>query len=272
MSETRFKTLAIDSGSELARLAFAWDLKGTPMEWEKLRGMTNYMGAGERMNKIMRRLKTARDQYGMEVVVIFHEGLDKLYGRGGVMDKDPSKREPYDVKGRIDVPGTQTPEECMRTADNVLRVRPVNGEPRWIAKKEPIGGSTPETWEVKTRFNAAVINSGFLPASYIDLRAAMEKNRIDYYGPFIWMLYGGIGNQKTRSLLTFPRPIRILDVDKGTAVIMGDVNKDPENFHITQYDSENFRDYERFILDLEECFDPSPVNMEKVKTELAKRK
>src|SRR5947208_16879406 len=118
---SKFKTLAIDSGSELARLAFSWDLKSSPTEWERLRAVNNYMGASERMNKIMRRLKSFRDA-GPEVVVICHEGLDKLYARGGMIAKKGENSEPYAVKGRIDVPGQQTPEEMQRAVDNVLRV------------------------------------------------------------------------------------------------------------------------------------------------------
>jgi hypothetical protein len=271
LKQSRFKTLAIDSGSELARLCFAWDMKATPAELEKVRGMTNYPGAGERLNKIMRRLRVARDEFGMECVVLCHEGIDKLYGRGSVMAKNAAEREPYAVKGRIDIPGSQTPEELMRVADNVIRVRHLNGKPIWALVPEPIGGSTSaEHWEAKTRFDPQPL--GFPEPSYTKLREKMTALKMPYYGPFIWMLYGGIGKQKTRSLLTFPRPIRIFDVDSGTAVIRPEVEKDPENFHITKYNSEYFPDYERFMLDLEEALGGEAVDLQRVKSELAKRK
>src|SRR5712692_6282365 len=153
-------TLAIDSGSELARLAFSWDLKSGPKEWEKLRSVKNYMGASERMNKIARRLKAVRDELKIEVVIICHEGLDKLYARGGMIAKAGENTEPYAVKGRIDIPGQQTPEEIQRVADNLLRVRKVNGVTTWVAREEAIGPGAPEPWEVKTRFDASKIKDG----------------------------------------------------------------------------------------------------------------
>jgi hypothetical protein len=187
--------------------------------------MNNYPGATERLNMLVRRMKNYRDQ-GSEVVFIAHEALEKIYAKGGAMaSKGQPPTEPIAVKGLPDMPGKQAPEEFCRAADNIFRVRHVNGKPAWIARREPIGGGG-EVWEVKDRFNAGAILSGMLPASYSEVAALAQSNPLcNWDPPYIWIFYGTFGIGKTRSLKTFPTPMVIFDLDRGTSVLKKDFDE-----------------------------------------------
>jgi hypothetical protein len=262
----KFKTLAIDSGGELARLAFSWEMKKDLGDYDNIRGMNDYPGMTERINMIMRRLKDLRTA-GLEVVVIFHDAIDKIYARGSAMAKRGQNSEPTAIIPRIAMPGSVAPEETMKVADNIFHVRVLNGKVVWVCSKEPVGPGAPETWAVKDRFNAEATIGSFLPPSYKEIRELMEKKSpSDWHPPYIWMPYGTVGLKKTLSLATFPRPIRILDLDNGTAVLSSVVEKDPSGFHITQYNSEYHPDWTRFVIDLEEMLeDPEGVKKAKVR-------
>lgn len=246
-------TVAIDSGSELARLMFSWEMKTVPGSYESIRAMNDFPGMTERINKICRRLKDFRAA-GYECVFIFHEGIDKVYVRGSVMAKKGQNNEPTAVKGRIDMPGQVAPEEVMRVGDNIFRVRLVNGQPVWVCKPEPIGPGAPEHWQVKDRFNAEANIGAYLPSSYSAIVAQLKaKGLYEQYwdGPYIWMIYGAVGMKKTLSLASFPKPIRVFDLDIGTAVLRNEIVKDPASWNITSYNSEDMNEYGRFISDFE---------------------
>lgn len=257
----KFKTLAIDSGSELARLGFSWVIKKETGQYETIRGMKDYPGMTERLNQIIRRCKDFRDKHGLEVVIINHEGIDKIYAKGSTMTQGA---EPAAIKGRIDIPGSQSPEELMRAADNIFRVRMFNGKPVWVANPESIPGADGAVWQVKDRFNAQKINAGLLPPSYSEIKKKAEELHLPFHPPYIWFIYGGVGFQKTRSLLTFPRPIKILDIDQGTSVIKDELTSEDM---VISYNSENFHDWTRFMLDFESTVD-DPLALSKMKSQL----
>jgi hypothetical protein len=209
----KYGTIAIDSAGELARLFFSKDMAKRGTDLDKIRAVNNYPGATERLNMLVRVLKQKRDQ-GVEIVFTAHEDIEKIYARGSGMDKD--RELPVAVKGWPDLPGRRAPDEFCRAADNVLHVRRVNGVANWIARREAIGAGS-EYWEVKDRFNGGAINSGILPADYNRVKEMVTKlNPELWQPPYIWMLYGAFGIGKTRSLLTFPGPIKLFDLDLGT--------------------------------------------------------
>lgn len=138
----------------------------------------------------------------------------------------------------------------MNACDNVFRVREINGKPMWIARREPLGGGG-DYWVVKDRFNAPAIANGLLPCSYSEIATlALAKPECNWAPAYIWLLYGVPGIGKTRSLLTFPRPLHILDIDRGSSVLMKQ-GAYPEGVSVEQFDSEECEDYPKFLSSLE---------------------
>lgn len=253
----KYKTVAFDSVGELARLYFSKDMQKTSSDMEKIRAVNNYPGVTERLNMLVRRCKNLRDQ-GTEVVFLAHEQLEKIYARGGMIAaKGQQPSEPIAIKGLPEMPGKQTPEEFARASDNVFRVRSVSGNLAWIARREPIGGGG-DFWEAKARFNADAIQSGFLPASYTELVEKAKQFNVQLDLPYIWLIYGTFGLKKTRSLLTFPRPIKVFDLDRGATVIkheVDEIRKRGETFDIVDdIDVEETSHYAKFISELEATF------------------
>jgi hypothetical protein len=250
----KFATVAIDSSGELARLYFSKDMKKHAGDFDSIRQMNNYPGSTERMNMLVRSLKQKRDS-GVEIVFTAHEDIEKIYAKGGmVAAKGQPAPDPVAVKGWPDIPGKRAPDEFCRACDNVLHVRYVNGAPAWIARREPIGTGN-EYWEVKDRFNGPAIQSGVLPPSYSALKALVIKINPQWWqAPYIWMLYGPFGIGKTRSLLTFPKPILLLNLDHGTKSL---TKEEIEKAQITINDSidvEESNDYDKFVGQLEAAF------------------
>ena len=249
-SSSRFKTLAIDSAGDLARLAFSFDMKkhtSLDIKKEVIRAVNNYPGAVERMNMIVRRLKNFRAA-GMEIVITAHEDVERFFAKstGGM----GLKEEPFVTKGWADLPGKRAPDEFGRACDNMLHVRRASGKLQWVAIPELIGPGAGE-WCVKDRFNAPAIQNGYLPPSYTDIAELAKRNPLcNWKPPYIWLIYGAMGLKKTRSLLTFPQPIRIFDTDRGTGVL---TDKEKEVCDIIEYDPEESDDYNRFLADLEAC-------------------
>jgi hypothetical protein len=211
----KYKTVAFDSAGELCRLFFSKDMGKTATDSEKIRAVNNYPGATERLNMLVRRCKDLRNQ-GIEVVFTAHEDIQKVYARGGaIAAKGQAPAEPVSVSGQPDLPGSRTPAEFCRAADNVIRVRYAMGKPVWVARREALS-STSDYWEVKDRFNGPAIGGGILPPSYAELGKLATANPAANWDPaYIWLLYGPYGIGKTRSLLTFPRPIKIFDLEQG---------------------------------------------------------
>lgn len=254
----KFATVAFDSASELARLYFSKDMNKSAEDTEKIRDVGNYRGATERLNILVRRMKNLRN-LGVNVVFLAHEQLEKVYARGGMIaPKGQAPSEPIAVKGWPDLPGSRTPDEFSRAADNVLRVRYLNGKAVWVAKRESIGGGAGGTdyWEVKDRFNGPAISAGYLPANFAELKkAALSNPQCYWHDHSIWLLYGPFGIGKTRSLLSFPRPIRIFDLDLGCRSIEREAKEDPTGIEII--DTINVEDgshYNEFLRLVEECF------------------
>lgn len=213
----KYATLAVDSAGELARLYFSKSIGKSGDDTEKIRQLNHYPAATERMNMLVRRLKGMRDA-GVEIVFTAHEDIEKIYARGSGMSAGAGQPppDPVGVKGWPDLPGKRTPDEFCRACDNVLHVRYVSGVPMWVARRESIGTGN-EYWEVKDRFNGRNVNGGLLPASYTGVKEAVLKvDPTCWQPPYIWMLYGPFGIGKTRSLSTFPKPILLIDLDRGT--------------------------------------------------------
>ena len=221
---------------------------------EKIRAMQNYPGSTERMNMLVRSLKQKRDQ-GVEIVFTAHEDIEKIYAKGGAMAaKGQAPPDPVAVKGWPDIPGKRAPDEFCRACDNVLRVRYLNGKPTWIARREPIGTGA-EFWEVKDRFNGPSVQSGLLPANYGEVKRLTQLANPEWWqAPYIWMLYGPFGIGKTRSILTFPQPILLFDLDHGTKSLTKTEIAAAQMTIVSDIDVEESNDYTKFIGLLEGAF------------------
>jgi hypothetical protein len=243
--------VVVDSGNEWARLTFSKDMGKKAVDLEKLRQVNNYPGATERINMAVRRFKDFRAR-GLEMVILCHEQIEKIYARGGMITpKGQTPMEPIGVKGWPALPGSTCPSEVMGACDNVFRMRIVSGKPQWIGRPEPLGGGGDE-WVVRDRFNAPAINMGMLPPSYEELGKLADANPLcTWRPPYIWLIYGSPGCGKTRSLLTFPRPMHILDIERGSACLTDKQGNYPEGITVEQFNSEEGSDYDKFIGSLE---------------------
>lgn len=251
----KYGTLAIDSAGELARLFFSKSIGKSGDDTEKIRQLNHYPPAVERLNMLVRSLKRKRDA-GTEIVFTAHEDIEKIYARGSGMSSAPGAPppDPVAVKGWPDLPGKRTPDEFCRACDNVLHVRYVSGTPTWVARREAIGTGN-EYWEVKDRFNGKAISSGLLPASYTSVQGLVcGLNKEWWQAPYIWMLYGPYGIGKTRSLLTFPQPILLFDLDHGTKSLTKTEIAQAKIEVIDDIDVEDSSDYNKFIGKLEGAF------------------
>lgn len=247
----KYATIVVDSAHEWARLTFSFDMSKHAKDTDKIRQINNYPGATERINMTVRRMKDYRAK-GVECVITVHEQIEKIYAKGGMITpKGQIPQEPIGVKGWPNLPGSTCPTEVMGACDNVFRMRRVNGLPAWIARPEPLGGGG-DDWVVRDRFNAPAISNGMLPPSYMELaKLAIANPLCNWRPPYIWMIYGEPGCGKTRSLLTFPRPMLILDIERGTGSLLNKDGRYPEGIEVTQFNSEECEDYPKFVSTLE---------------------
>jgi hypothetical protein len=248
----KYATIAIDSGNELARLTFSKDMKKTAKDLEAIRGVNNYPGATERINMLARRFKDYKAK-GITVVVVTHEQIEKIYAKGGMITpKGGTPTEPIGVKGWPLFPGSTCPTEVMGACDNVFRARFVNQKLQWICIPEPLGGGGDE-WVVRDSFNAPALHvAGMLPPDYQEIeKLAKAHPDATWFPPYIWLIYGAPGTKKTRSLLSFPRPIKIFDIERKTGVLRLKDGSYPTGVDISQYVSEEESEYARFLNDLE---------------------
>jgi hypothetical protein len=248
----KYKTVAFDSCSELARLYFSKSMGKSSADFEKIRAMQDYPAATERLNMLIRRLKNLRDG-GTEIVFTAHEDIQKVYARGGAMaGRGQQPSEPVAVKGWPDMPGNRTPDEMCRAADNVLHIRHVNKTPVAVAAREVLGAGG-DYWETKDRFNARALGNppGVLPFSYTKIEE-LAKAAGTWDPPYIWIFYGPFGIGKTRALLSFPRPLYLFDLDRGTKSIPE--AKNLPDFTIDSYDVEDSREYDRFVANVAKLF------------------
>lgn len=249
---TKYATVFLDSGPELARLFFSKAMGKSATSLEQIRNVSNYPEVTERLNMLFRQLKKLRNQ-GTEVVITSHDDIQKTYARGGMItQKGQTPQEPISVKGWPDFPGSRAPDELCRAADNVLRARYLNGQAVLIGKREPLGGGG-DYWEVKDHFNAPSINGGILPFDYQKL-AELAKKQVPclWSAPYLWIIYGSYGIGKTRMALTFPRPLLFIDTDLGTKSIEADVRaihekEGPEAFVIKSFEVEDKDQYAPFM-------------------------
>jgi hypothetical protein len=248
----KYSTIVIDSVHEWSRLTFSQDMGKHAGEFEEIRQINNYPGATERINMVVRRFKDYQKK-GIQVVMTAHEQIEKIYAKGGMITaKGKQPQEPIGVRGWPNIPGSTCPTEVMGACDNVFRVRIVNRKPAWICIPEPLGGGG-DDWVAKDRFGAPLLNpAGILPADYVELGKLAEAHpQCNWRPPYIWLLYGVPGVGKTRSILSFPRPLHVFDIDRGASVLMGKDGKLPDGITTSQYNSEECNDYPRFISDLE---------------------
>lgn len=245
-------TIVVDSLGELARLTFSKDMKKDDDDIETLRGMNNYPGMAERINILMRKFKEFRAQ-GWNVVITAHEGVDKIYAKGGMMGKkgDPPP-EPMAIKGRPGMPGNSGPDEVMKAADNIFRTKVMGNEIVWCARPESMGPGA-GNWEVKDRFNATAVKNGYLPNSYAAIEQLMLADptlkRI-WNPPYIWIIYGAPGTKKTRSILTFPKPIKLFDIDGSARALSAELADPTNQIELKEYNSETHTEYDRFLVDI----------------------
>lgn len=259
MPSNKYKTIVFDSAGELARLYFSKDIGKTAEDTEKIRAVNNYTGTSERLNMLVRRCKDLK-RTGVEVVFLAHEDIQKVYARGGaIAQKGQLPQEPVSVKGQLDLPGNRTPDEFSRAADNIFRMRYASGKSVWIGRREQLSSSN-DWWEVKDWFNAPAISAGMLPASYKELaRLAAANPACNWKPPYIWVLYGPPGIGKTRSILTFPTPMYIFDLDRGSASISREIEeangKEPGTYVINDtINPEHGPDYEVFVKEFATLF------------------
>jgi hypothetical protein len=241
----KYATVAFDSCSEMARLYFSKSMMKSSTDSDKIRAMNDYPQATERMNMLIRRVKNLRDQ-GTEIVFTAHEDIQKVYARGGAMaGKGQQPAEPVAVKGWPDMPGNRTPDEMCRAADNVLHIKMQNKIAVAVANREVLGAGG-DYWETKDRFNARTLGAptGILPFDYVKI-ADLARKAGTWSPAYIWIFYGPFGIGKTRALLTFPRPLYLFDLDRGTKSIP-EVTGD-KDFIIDSYDVEDYKEAERFI-------------------------
>lgn len=247
----KYGTVAFDSGGELGRLYFSKAMNKRPEETENIRAMNDYPPATERLNMLIRRMKNLRSQ-GTEVVFNCHEDIQKVYARGGGMAKrgeQPS--EPVAVTGQPDFPGNSCPNEMMRAADQVLRVRRVNGKPMLICRPEMLAAGT-DYWVSKDRFDGTNINGGFLPFNYEEVKKLVIAKNLKLWNPaYTWIFFGQPGIGKTRCLLSFPKPLYIFDLDQGCKSI---ASEDLSQVTIDPYDVEDVREYDRFVANVAKLF------------------
>lgn len=249
----KYATIAIDSAGELARLYFSKDMDKLGTDTEKIRQMNNYPGATERMNMLVRSLKQKRDK-GVEIVFTAHEDMERIFAKGsGMAGKGQAPPEPIAVKGWPDIPGKRAPDEFCRACDNVIHVRYINGKPIWVVQREAIGPDAGH-WEVKDRFNGRALQNGtgLLPASYAEVKRLTTAGNPEWWqAPYIWMLYGPYGIGKTRSLLTFPPPILLFDLDHGTKSLTATEIKTAQIELVSDIDVEDKSSYTKFLGRLE---------------------
>lgn len=242
-------TLAIDSLGEWARLTFAKEMSHESWDLEDLRKVNDFGGATERIAACLRRLKNIRDEYQVNIVVTAHEGIDRIYAKGGmVAKKGESSNEPIEIWGRPDIPGTSATNEILRAFDNIFRVKKIGTTYKWSAVHEALGGGG-NTWQVKDRFNAGAIQNGYLPPSWEEIRKLALANPLcNWNEPYMTLIYGPQGYQKTRSLISWPQPIYLHDIDRGASVLAKEAKEG--KVIIRSYDPEDHRSYNKFISEL----------------------
>lgn len=244
----KYKTLVIDSMSELARLAFARDMAKDSTDMETFYDIRNWTGATERIAIVIRRLKDFRDfggEYkGLHIYLTANEQIDREYPKGSSIGrKGEPAPEPFAIKGMLDLPGKVMPETIGRGCNCVLRIRRVNGKPTLIARPESISGSA--EWIVKDHLGLCNIQNGFLPADWRQVQQLIKDTN-----SYIVLVYGAIGMGKTRMIATFPKPIKVLDIDRGTRSLWQN-GQPPPDIDIIPFNSEKGDDYLRFLGELE---------------------
>lgn len=251
----RLKTVVLDSVGEVARLFFSKSMNKHADDFETIRAVNHYPGATERLNILFRRLQDLR-QAGVNVVIIGHEQIDKIYAKGGgIAAKGQQPSEPIGVRGIPDLPGSTAPKELLRKCDIIVRMRLLNGVPTWVAREEALGIGGDSPWVTGARFNGLAIKGGYWPASYAELESlARTTPNVDFRPPYIWMIYGRVKVGKTRTIPTFPKPLRLYDLDRGSSVL-GDPEKlKAEGIEIVTFNPEETNDYSPFISSIASCF------------------
>lgn len=260
---SKYKTVVIDTIGEQARLYFSKAMNKHSDDTETIRGPQNYPGTTERLNIWIRRAEDLK-KLGIQLVVIGHEQIDKIYAKGSMIpEKGQPPNEPIGVRGIPDLPGATFPEELLRKIDCIVRMRLVNGKPCWIAKEEPLGASISDApWVAGCRFHAEhpAMKNGYLPCSWIEIEqlalAAMKSGAIDNWAPpYTWMIYGRVKIGKSRAVaLTFPKPMKYFDFDHGLHVLGSPERIKEMGIDRVEYNVEESKDYDLFTKDFATCF------------------
>lgn len=249
MTAPKYRTVAIDAGNELARLMFAHHLNKHASDTEKMVEFYDYRPIMQKMAMITRRMKDFKAR-GIEVVVITNEIIQKVYPKGKFKQGGGPPPDPISVSGVPDFPGEKGPGDVAKVFDNVFRMTVHGGKEVWVCKRHSIGPGC-GNWEVGERAGLITLNQGILPPSYEAISKVAEKQLPAWNPPYLWLIYGIYKIGKTRSLLSFPRPLLVLDVDRGADSIEGERRADPEGITIKSFNSEEMDDWGRFVATFE---------------------
>jgi hypothetical protein len=144
-----YRTLAIDSGSELEKCCLA---KSRGVSGHEFTELSDWNPGGERFGKLVRTLRWYSLAYGTQVIITSNEEVDKEYPKGGAYIMSGGKlvaQEPTSLKGLPDLAGKWA-KKSARLVDVIGHARMINNQPALCFIRESIGGGG-AFWEVKDR-------------------------------------------------------------------------------------------------------------------------
>lgn len=145
----KFESLVIDSADGLERAAMVRTLQLASHETME---MWDWNPSGERFGKVIRQLKWYAEGYGIQVLVISNEDIDKEYLKGAFIKQGNSlvQQEPIGIKGLPSLAGKWA-KKSSRLPDIILHARWVSSRPALVANRENIPNAGGAVWEVKDR-------------------------------------------------------------------------------------------------------------------------
>jgi hypothetical protein len=110
-----------------------------------------WIGAQERANQNLRRIRNYRDQ-GVFVYLVGGEDISKDYVRNPLEKKAQGEAVPeaYSVRGTVNMPG-QLATGLSHIPDVMCHAKLVNGEVMWVTEPEMLPGGGAH-WDAKDRF------------------------------------------------------------------------------------------------------------------------
>lgn len=148
---SEYTSIALDSLQEFSADAQIFS-KGKGNEGALMGDVTKaWMGAQERAQMALRKLKNYRDQ-GIVVYLIGSEDISKDYVNSPLEKRKPGSApaEPYNIRGTVNLPG-KLAEGLAHIPDILCHARLMSGNIVWVTKPEPITGGD-AFWDGKDRF------------------------------------------------------------------------------------------------------------------------